>query len=169
MNVRLRLLLTLAMALLISAHRLPAPIHEVQESPTPAQSPKPSEESKETRSRRSSSADAKGVKRLFAGTWRGTVKSIVDVKQQPQLEYTLIINPEGNSVRETSTRWGSKTYSAKRDGQTIKWFAGSEWTLTPNADGQTAVVRYPHVGAAQRYSTGYGVIMGQATFQKIVP
>src|SRR6266700_8186918 len=128
---RLRFALLAVMLLLITAHRLPAPISEIPESPTPAP-----EQSAKPKPKRTITLK---VTTKFAGTWTGTIRF------GPTLvvDYTLVINSAGNSVQEKSAQWGSHFYSATCDGKTVRWQTlgtDSRWALTPNPDGKTALV-----------------------------
>jgi len=127
----LRFALLAVMLLLITAQRLPAPIHEIPESPRPA--PEQSAKSKPKRITKPK------VTTKFAGTWTGTIsfgpKLVID--------YTLVINSAGSSVQEKSAQWGSHLYSATFDGKTVRWQTlgtNSRWALTPNSDRKTALV-----------------------------
>jgi len=130
----LRFALLAVMLLLITAHRLRAPIHEIPESPRPA--PEQSAKSKPKRITKPK------VTTKFAGTWTGTIsfgpKLVID--------YTLVINSADSSVKEKSLTWGSHFYSARCDGKTIRWQTlgpNKRWALTPNPDGRTALVLRP--------------------------
>jgi len=116
--------------LLVTAHRLPAPIVE-ETTPTPA----PQESAKPKPKR----ITKPKVTTKFAGTWTGTIRF------GPALvvDYTLVINSAGSSVQEKSAQWGSHFYSATCDGKTVRWQTlgtDSRWALTPNPDGKTALV-----------------------------
>jgi hypothetical protein len=120
-----------AVVLLLATHRLPAPITEIPESPTPAP-----EQSAKPKPKRITKPK---VTTKFAGTWTGTIRF------GPTLvvEYTLVINSAGSSVQEKSAQWGSHFYSATCDGKTVRWQTlgtDSRWALTPNPDGKTALV-----------------------------
>lgn len=146
MNSTLRFLL-IATLLVITAHRLPAPIQEV-ESPTttsPEQtrpkknSAKPkakapeSEAAPKTQARSSSTAAAapQGAAR-FAGTWTGTITQPTSTSK-----VTLVFN-----ATATSVTLAGRERPATVNGNTISWrsgmFNGNAWTLTPNNDGKTA-------------------------------
>jgi hypothetical protein len=148
-----RPLLTVALVaglLAITAHRLPAPIQEIPESPTPAPSksiapsnPKRSAKSKPNVEQNEISAPRTKPhptsSNRFAGAWVGTLNfSILG-----NVEVTFIVNATGTVVSERN-RLGNATHEAIWDGTAIRFHTGSldeiECTLTPNPDGQTAVV-----------------------------
>jgi hypothetical protein len=141
-----------------SAHRLPAPIVETPEQPTPAPeesalAPRPKHSA---RSRPKIQQDEATVKQpasasttrsktqvptsssRFAGVWTGTISvGILGTANE-----TLAINSTGTIVREKN-QFGAATHQATCDGTTVKFRAGAfgeiAFTFTPNADGQTAV------------------------------
>jgi hypothetical protein len=148
-----RALLVLAF-LLATTHPLPAPIQEIPESPTPApeQSAKPtpkrttkpkatreSSESSTTRQTASPPAQLQQHPR-FPGTWRGTLPFGL----AGDLHLTLVVNTYGTSVTESGGLVGTVTFKATNDGKTVSWHSGVlkeiAWTLTPNPDGQTALL-----------------------------
>lgn len=152
--------------LFISAHRLPAPIQEISESPTPAReaqaksrkiqskikviAPKPATKSP----LKSSTVVFQGPAR-FAGTWTGTINQGV----LGNVAISLVINAAGTSVQEIS-RIGTFTRTATIGSNVMMWRAGwlSEisWTFMPNNDGKTAAVTS---------HSAFGV-NGSATFQR---
>ena len=152
MNRTLILLLTIAL-LLITAHRLPAPIQEVPESPAPAPEqsakpktkrivkPKASESAENPRKARIAAPSSDTIMphgSLFDGTWTGTLNN---VPFAGNIEYTLIIAGNGTSVTEKTANWGTKTVRATGDDTTVRWqpVDNCAWTLTPNSDGQTGL------------------------------
>ena len=149
------LLLTVAL-LLATAHRLPAPIQEVPENPTPASEqsakpkpkrtikPKVTNESSESSTKRQTpsptpQSKAATQRKLFDGTWRG----IIPIGLQGNVELTIQISGDGK-VLTTNPHFGDwrRTLIPTCDGHTMTWktTAIQNWTLTPNSDGQTAVV-----------------------------
>jgi hypothetical protein len=146
-------------ALLITTHRLPAPIVEQAESPTPApakqesltskpkrtrtRAPSESSDNTEKSSTRASAPSAKPQAAVthsrFAGIWKGTISCGI----LGTTEETLIINSTGTAVNEKN-RFGAATHPATCDGTTVKFSAGSldeiAFAVTPNADGKTAIV-----------------------------
>ncbi len=153
MKRTLALLLT-AVLLLITAHRLPAPIQEVPESPTPA--PAEQAKAKKTQSKsktiesepktksasKPSAAPAPQGPARFAGTWTGTINQ--GMLGNPQV--TIVVNANATSVTHSSNLSGAMgTHAATINGDTLKWHTswgwanGLLWTLRPNPDGQTAI------------------------------
>jgi len=141
--------------LLITAHRLPAPIQEVPQSPTPSpeQSAKPKPKrtitpkvpSKSSEELKRASIAASPIPRIqtapshtrFEGTWIGTanIPGIGDVT------FTFIINAEGTQEHENSSQFGLLARRARCDGKTMTWHHGSgTTTFTPNPDGKTALL-----------------------------
>ncbi len=128
--------------LLVFAHRLWAPIFEIETpTPTPTRG-KPSQQakSKKVQSESKFSATATSEPARFAGTWIGKVLA----GPPYPVEYTLVVNSAGTKVQEKSEVWGSHSYSAIRNGKSIQWetLGHSYWKLTPNSDGRTALVLY---------------------------
>jgi len=137
--------------LLLSTQRSPAPIQEETPSPTP--SPTPSATAAVTPSGQLSKLEAA----RFAGTWTGKIKFGGFANE---VDYTLVINPEATSLILKSQRLGENARPTTVSDGTLSWKAGPKdgnlWTLTPNADGQTALVKVkPSAGAE-----------GTATFQR---
>jgi len=148
MKRSLVLSLTLAL-LLMTAHRLPAPIQEIPESPTPApeQSAKPKPKPLPKSKPKSEASESvtnpvrqrpRSKQSRFAGVWIGTIS----VGILGTTEETLTINSTGTVVNEKNG-FGTATHRATCDGTTVRFQAGSlgeiAFTFTPNADGQTAV------------------------------
>jgi len=147
-----RFLLVVAL-LLVTAQRLPAPIQEVSESPTPApEQPAEPKAKRTTRSKvnaaesesstpsRSRATPVPTPSKRFPGTWRGTLA----FGMFGDLHLTLVVNNEGNAVTESGGLVGTITFKATNDGNTVTWRSGSfdsiHWTLTPNTDGKTAIL-----------------------------
>ncbi len=138
-----RSLVLLIFFLALSPQRLPAPISEIPESPTPApeQSAKPkpkravkAKENSESSPRRQTpppKSQATAQRILFDGTWIGSFQ--VDDSR------TLIIGAAGTVVTEKSVRWGTATWPAICDAASMRWKTAGDcsWTLIPNADGKT--------------------------------
>ena len=161
-----------AVILLIGAHRLPAPISEVPESPTPApegqaKPKKPLSKPIAVESKAKTKSEAKpsatpapqGPAR-FAGTWTGTINQ--GILGTPQVK--LVINADATLVTHSSDLSGAMgTHRAKINGNTLEWHTGwgwlngLAWTLTPNADGQTA----------RATSKSMVSVHGPATFSRI--
>jgi hypothetical protein len=159
MRTSTRFLLGLAL-LLISVHRLPAPIQEIPESPTPAPAqsvkskpkrtvkPKATAESSETSTKRQTPSaqpkrQALPQRNPIDGTWIGTLNNI---------QFTAVISGSGTVVRETSTD-GTFTWSATFDGKTMRWswhrplLSGDSTATVIDANGKTALVTSKSGGA----------------------
>jgi hypothetical protein len=126
-------------------NRLPAPIQEVPENPTPAPEqsakPKPKRTAK-PKARESSESSTKSQtpsstpksqatpnRNPFDGTWRGTLNA----------DYTMVIRGAGTNVTQTTVEWGTSNWSATCDGISMRWKTiGGSHTFTPNPDGKTA-------------------------------
>ena len=140
--------------LLIPAHRLPAPIQEVPESPTPvpaeATIAEPKKSPPKTKAKQSAEASSKpqtktaatpphtGAAR-FAGTWIGRIRA----GTMGDVDVTLVISPDGTSVAQTS-KAGVWTRPLTYNGKLLSWQTGPTnkitWTLTLNPDEQSALV-----------------------------
>ena len=163
----IRVLLTMAL-LLVTTHRLPAPIQEIPESPTPA--PEQSAKPKKTRSKPKTVESELKTKPMpkpsaavarpqFAGTWRGTLP----FGTFGDLHLTLVINKEGTLITESGGVVDG-SHPGSHTGDVVTWRSGMldsiKWMLTPNADGKTASLVVEG-----------GVFIGNhsAVFQKISP
>ncbi len=130
------LLLTVAL-LLVTAHRLPAPIQEVPESPTPTPAVAPAAQPRKSPPKPKSKPS--GAPR-FAGTWTGriTIDKFVDT------DVTLVISTDGTSVAQRSQA-GVWTRPLTYNGKLLSWQTGPTnhvaWTLTLNPDEQSALVK----------------------------
>ena len=152
--------------LLIGTYRLPAPIVENPEAPTPtpaaAESPTQQlhpESQLKNPSSQIAAAPQPSSKRaplpqtmqqgpaLFAGTWTGKIK----FGDKGDVQFTLTVNPEATLLKQQSIQLGAHTHGTTYAAQTLSWRAGPKngiaWTLTPNNDGQTASVTV-QVGSA---------------------
>jgi hypothetical protein len=129
-------LLIIATFLLITTHRLPAPIQEVPESatPTPAVAP-PAQPRKSPPKPKSKPSGAT----RFAGTWTGRIT----IDKFADTDVRLIISTDGTSVAQTSQA-GVWTRPLTYDGKLLSWQTGPTnkvaWTLTLNPDEQSALV-----------------------------
>jgi hypothetical protein len=136
--------------LLLSTQRSPAPISE--ENPTPAseQTPKPRIKRSAKPKAIADGADKTAGQRMrapvatptpiqdrFDGAWVGTLNNLPFTGN---VEFTLFVSGSGTSVIEKSANFGSNTFQSNCDGNTMRWETGSSWTLTPNPDGQTALI-----------------------------
>ena len=161
--------------LLISVHRLPAPIQEIPESPTPTpeKSAKPKEKpvrelgtlgkpnvaseksSPLARSKSTPEADP------FDGTWTGTYKT----GWAGELQHTYVISGHGTLLRETIGPSEAHVWNTTCDGTTMRW----SWTLnvsgasafTPARNGRTAVFTVK--------ATGIGGYETSTIFHRISP
>jgi len=149
MKRRLIFLILCPLALMLTTHRLPAPISE-EEKPTPApqeEAPKPSTKSKrKTRENSQTSKPAEATKpkepskpkERFAGTWSGSITEFV----WGTFDLTLVINASGTSVVMQS-KFGTENHAATCDGTTVTWRQGVfnevVWTFSPNSDATAAV------------------------------
>jgi hypothetical protein len=157
-----------AMTVLLSAARVRAPIME--ESPTPSATPNERATPKRTRNHEPErhSAEAPGrtpsatPKRratpdsaAAAGTWVGRLMDIPDVGN---VDMTFTVNATATAVSEAAPSLSYfRSFPATFDGATLTWTAAynCRYTLTPRADGQTAVVTEvcPGVFLQRPYST----------------
>src|ERR1700737_3380618 len=118
-------------------HRLPAPIQEFPESPTPAPEksakpkpkrtikPKVASDSSESSTKRQTpsplQSKATPQRNLFEGTWLGTLKGLPFAGD---VNYTLTINSAGTVANEKSTTFGSLSWPATCDGVTTRGKSG---------------------------------------------
>jgi hypothetical protein len=167
------------MLLLVSAHRLPAPIQESLESPTPAPEqsakpkpkraakPKANESSQSSASRQTlSPPQGKAIpqRSLFDGTWRGTIEC--GLAGNTDLTFQVSANGTMLTTNGHFFDW-RKTLTPTCDGHVMTWktTAIQTWTLTPNLDGRTAVVTGNDPGAL----FGFGAFNSSAIFRKTSP
>ena len=162
-----------AVVLLLTTHRLPAPIQEVLESPTPApeQSAKPKPKPKQTiKPKVTSESSESSTKRptsspqprnqttqqrnAFDGTWVGTQNqgSFGDI------QLTQVISGSGTVVRSTS-KLGTFIWNATCDGKTMQWSVNTKYgsgvrTFTPKPDGKTGLMTFES-GAFHSSATFY--------------
>lgn len=157
--------------LLVTAHRLPAPIVEESSTPAPKQSakPKPKRVSKPKAANENAERAAMPQKRTitpaatrnqnrFDGTWVGTLNNLPFTGN---VEFTLVVTGNGTSVTEKSANFGTNTFQVNCDGSTMRWETGSSWTLNPIAEGQTALVTCNNPGFF-----GVGAFSLSAVFRK---
>jgi hypothetical protein len=141
MNRVLKTLLLCAAAFLLATHRLPAPISEVQESPTPAPSLAPTPASTTAQPPVATAGTALLAPAVpgFGGTWTGKISE----GKSGDLDVTLVINADGTSLQQTS-KHGIAIRKTTSKGKTVFWTGGLKndvlWSLTPNSDRQTALV-----------------------------
>ena len=127
----------IAFALLMTtAHRLPAPIQEVPQSPTPGPTVAPA--AKPTKSSSKPKSKPSGAARL-AGTWTGRIT----IDKFADTDVRLVISTDGKSVAQTSQA-GVWTRPLTYDGRLLSWRTGPTnavaWTLALNPDEQSALV-----------------------------
>jgi hypothetical protein len=169
-----------AATLLITAHRLPAPISEIPESPTPAPKqsarpkpkrtikPKITNENSESSTKVKTSSPAPQSKatpqrNLLDGTWSGKLNDI---------QFTAAISGSATIVRETSTD-GTFTWNATYDGRTMRWnwhrplLSGASTATVIDSNGKTALVTSTSGGAP--LLLGAGAHNTSAVFYKISP
>ena len=148
-----------AVVVLLATHRLPAPIVESEEKPTPAaeESAKPkvkrasrpkssNSESSENSGRQPAHAPATAPTppaNPFEGTWIGTLNNLPFAGN---VQFTLGVTAAGTAVTEQSANFGTHNFQVNCDGTTMRWETGSSWTLTPNADRSTALVTCSNPG-----------------------
>jgi hypothetical protein len=124
--------------LVITAHRLPASIQKVPESPTLAPTVAPAAQPRKSPPKPKSKPT--GAAR-FAGTWIGQIS----IGKFIDTDVTLVISADGTSVAQRS-RAGAWTRPLTYDGKRLSWQTGPEptnmvaWTLTLEPDEQSAVV-----------------------------
>jgi hypothetical protein len=151
MNRQIRLLLCVGSVMLLTAHRLPAPITEIPESPTPTleQSAKPKQkrviQPKANQSERSSvavSTPSSTPSKKFAGKWVGTMPEV----PWGNVPTELIVDPTETTMewQESGTHKGSA--KTQRNGNTLSariaiGFTTAVWFISPRGDGTTADIR----------------------------
>jgi len=159
MKRTLALFLTIAL-LVITAHRLPAPISEIPESPTPAPTvvptvaptskpkpkslPKPKSEASESITKSVKQQPSPKQSR-FAGTWAGIMPTFPAGNQATE----LVVDSTETTMTVT---WFGKENAAKAQlkGDTLQATfppppfqpQPHTWSLTPQPDGETARVRF---------------------------
>ena len=140
-----RAFIFVVIGLLVTAHRLPAPISEENSTPAPVKTPKPKAprlkktEPSETRSHTTTAAATPTpIQNKFDGTWTGTLPNLPFIGN---VDYVLYVNGGGTAVTEKTANFGTYSWQASSDGYIMRWNAnGTDVTLTPNSDGQTALV-----------------------------
>jgi len=168
----------LAGALLVAtAHRAPAPIQEIQESPTPVPTPKaePAHTSTATPTpRRKSTKDESGngeqkrtrlapasatvpptpaqrQTKRFAGRWTGTMRQ-EDGKTYP---VTVVVDPTETRVTANGPVFADEPGRPQISGDTLSWsWMLDTWSMTLNSEKTAQLVkRYfgsTHTGTVQR-------------------
>ena len=143
-----------AVLLLATAHRLPAPIQEVPESPTPVPtvaatakpkpkpSPKPKAKAEASESAPSPSKRPVGPKTSrFAGKWVGTMPQV----PWGNVATELIVDETGTTMQWQESGKQKGTEKTRLSGDTLQATfpvgVAATWSLTPQPDGATARVR----------------------------
>jgi hypothetical protein len=158
------MLLCLAL-FLISAHRLPAPIQEIQESPTPAATPRltlkvePARTSKPipTPKPKSSKAESTAAERKrarpekaaqptvtqrtgkrFAGTWMGTMHA----ENGQTYPVTVIIDPTETKVTANGPVFANEEGRIQINGDTLTWnWMLDSWSMTLSSETMAQLVK----------------------------
>jgi serine/threonine protein kinase len=75
----------------------------------------------------------------FTGTWTGRIK----IGNAGDFDVTLAVNSKATSLAQKTDRSGEHVHPTTVSGHTLSWRGGDSnsvaWTLTPEADGQTAL------------------------------
>lgn len=146
--------LVIATLLFVTAQRLPAPIQEVQESPTPAPtvastakpkpkpSPKPKPKAEASESAPSPLKPQVGPKTSrFAGKWVGIMPEV----PWGNIATELIVDETGTTMQWQESGKQKGTEKARLSGDTLQATfqvgVAATWSLTPQPDGATARVR----------------------------
>jgi hypothetical protein len=140
--------------LLITADRLPAPIQEAAESPTPPleQSAKPKPKPVPRPKQRSEASDSatnpvrqqpSAKQSRFAGTWVGTMQTF------PWGNWAIVLTVDANESTMTEQINGEKpeVRPARRNGEMLQarfpaGFTTITWSLTPQPDGTIVNVHF---------------------------
>jgi outer membrane biosynthesis protein TonB len=158
------LFLTVAL-LLVTAHRLPAPIQEVQESPTPAttptpalrvestQTPKPTPTPKPKSSKAESTAAepkrarpekavqttiAQRTGKRFAGTWTGTMHA----ENGQAYPVTVVVDPTETKVTANGPVFANEEGRVQVNGDTLSWkWMLDSWSMTLNSETTAQLVK----------------------------
>jgi len=173
---RARSFLLVTTLLVVTAHRLPAPISEIPQSPTPAPEeslkPKPkrtikprvaSQNSESSTKRSTSSPQPRNQTtsqcNAFDGTWVGMENLGGSVGK---IQSTQVISGSGTVVRSKS-RLGEFTWNATCNGNTMQWSVNTQYgsgvrVFTLNPDGKTGLMLF-----------GSSAVHSSATFRKASP
>jgi hypothetical protein len=136
--------------LFVWTHRLPAPISEIPESPTPAPTVAPTAKpkSKPKPKPEPSESATSSVKRQvgsktsrFSGKWVGTMPEV----PWGNVATELIVDETGTTMQWQESGKQKGTEKARLSGDTLQATfqvgVAAIWSLTPQADGATARVR----------------------------
>jgi hypothetical protein len=119
--------------LFVSAHRLPAPIQEVPETPTPTSTPQSQPNPLP------STTPERADPARFAGTWTGIIK----IGNQGAFNVTLVVASEATSLTQQTNRSPQHVHPTTISGRILLWRGGDlnnvEWTLTPKPNGRAAL------------------------------
>lgn len=151
MNFTLRFLLVAAV-LVSTAHRSPAPISEIPETPTPAPTePMKSKPKRTSKPKANSEANESATNPAreqpspkpsrFAGTWVGTMPEV----PWGNVATELIVDETGTTMQWQESGKQKGTEKARLSGDTLQATfqvgVAAIWSLTPQPDGATARVR----------------------------
>jgi len=140
-----------AAAFFVAIDRLPAPVQEIPESPTPtiAESTKTSTKAlrkskaveSESKIKSTSKPAPTVVRPKFAGQWKGTLNGAAN-----GAVVTIIVSPaEDSATVQGLPVWGDRRGRATAHGNTLSWpFMAESWTMTVAPDGKTATVTGHH-------------------------
>jgi len=136
MSYLIRVLLLVGL-LLVTAHRLPAAISEVQETPTPTATIVPTAApTQHPTATPIAGPDSTGAAR-FAGTWTGKI----NMEKIGDVEVTLVINADATSLTQSS-KLATDVRAVSSTGDSLAWHTGVKnkiaWTLKLNPGGETA-------------------------------
>jgi hypothetical protein len=148
-----RLCVTL-LFLLVTSQRLPAPIQEVPEGPTPppeqsakpkpkrTANPKATSESSETSTKRQTPSPSPKTQatsqRKFAGTWKGTLDG---------REWVIVVDANETQGSATGGPWGIERGAARINQNTISWsYVFNSWSLTVSPGKKMAQVVLHYIG-----------------------
>jgi len=160
-------LVLISLIMLLTVHRSPAPIHEV-EGPTPA--PKPQHVSRKAFRERPTATSTPEKKTVsFAGTWKGTAsgpsKQALIGTVTLTSNYNLQVSQDEKRVSWTSSAWMFAHFQApaQKSGRTLSWtyerhdIAGQSniaVKMEMNPDGTATLMEYTGMtnGAFKGYS-----------------
>ena len=126
MNCIIRVLLPIAL-LLVTAHRLPAPISERPEA-TPTPKPKAKRQAAESSPKLSTTSKSVATPKVsFAGTWTGTASGRINQALVGETSfssnYNIQISPDERSASWTSSAWIFAKFQApvEKKGRALTW------------------------------------------------
>ena len=152
--------------LLLTTHRLPAPIKELDTpTPSPAESertaaakphsyPSGKGEQKRREAARPNSAKTEPAAQAavrFAGAWSGTLHGSYEGKV-----ITIIVADDETrtTIKGAGSIWGDRNGRAARNGNTLSWtFLEETWTMVAEADGKTARLTAHHWPSGSSFGT----------------